>query len=81
MIATITIDCPDLVALIESAANKLTNGDATEVIALAVVRLLKDEVRTGSLFGAHPGSVRVREDVDLTMPAFDPGDVSVFPFE
>jgi hypothetical protein len=32
---------------------------------------LEQEARSGSLFGAHPGSVRVREGVDLIAPALD----------
>jgi hypothetical protein len=34
-------------------------------------RLLEQNARSGSLFGAHPGSVRVRDGVDLTAPALD----------
>lgn len=36
--------------------------------------MLAQEARTGSLFGAHPGSVRVPDRVDLTQPelAVDP---------
>jgi len=63
----VTIRRPDVVALIEQAANKLTSGSKTEAVALAVRRLLADS-RAGSLFGAHRGSVRVREGVDLTQP-------------
>jgi hypothetical protein len=68
MANVVTINRPDVVALIEQAANKLTRGNKTEVVALAVGRLLDAENRTGSLFGAHPGSVRVCEGVDLTAP-------------
>jgi len=34
-------------------------------------RLLDKDARAGSLFGAHRGSVRVREGVDLVAPALD----------
>jgi hypothetical protein len=36
-----------------------------------VRRLLEQDSRAGSLFGAHRGSVRVGEGVDLTQPALD----------
>ena len=71
MANVVTINRPDVVALIERAADKLTHGNKTEAVALAVRRLLEAEARAGSLFGAHPGSVRVREGVDLTEPALD----------
>ncbi|MGH7160042.1 MAG: hypothetical protein ACREFS_08185 [Acetobacteraceae bacterium] len=67
----ITINRPDVVALIEQAARKLTAGNKTEAVALAVTRLLEKTAREGSLFGAHPGSVRVAEGIDLTLPALD----------
>jgi len=57
--------------LIEAVAKKLTNGNKTEAIALALRRLLDQDARAGSLFGAHRGSVRVRDGVDLTAPALD----------
>ncbi len=63
-----TINRPDVVALVEEAANRLTAGNKTEAVALAMRRLLEQEARAGSLFGAHHGSVKVREDVDLTAP-------------
>ncbi|MGH7056169.1 MAG: hypothetical protein ACREFK_01435 [Stellaceae bacterium] len=66
-----TINRPDVVALIEQAANKLTRGNKTEAVALAVQRLLESDARAGSLFGAHRGSVQVREGVDLTCPTLD----------
>ncbi len=34
-------------------------------------RLLEQNVPAGSLFAAHPRSVRVREGVDLIAPALD----------
>jgi hypothetical protein len=60
------INRPDVIA--EKATGKLTSGNKTEAIALGMKRLLKQDARAGSLFGAHPGSVRVREGVDLTAP-------------
>lgn len=67
----VTINRPDIIALIEQAAGKLTHGNKTEAVALAMRRLLDAEARSGSLFGAHRGSVRVRSDIDLTAPALD----------
>jgi len=74
MPAVVTINRPDVVALVEQAANKLTRGNKTEAIALALRKLLEQEARSGSLFGAHPGSVRVRPGIDLTAPVIDPSD-------
>ena len=71
MANVVTINSPEVVALIEEAANKLTRGNKTEAVALALRRLLEENARTGSLFGAHRGSVRVREGVDLIVPALD----------
>ena len=68
MPTVVTINRPDVVALVEEAANRLTAGNKTEAVALAMRRLLEQEARAGSLFGAHPGSVTFREDVDLTAP-------------
>jgi hypothetical protein len=71
MASVVTINRPEVVALIEEAADKLTNGNKTEAVALAMRQLLDRHDRRGSLFGGHPGSVRVRHDVDLTAPALD----------
>jgi hypothetical protein len=71
MASVITINRPEVVALIEEAANKLTRGNKTEAVALAMRRLLDENARAGSLFGAHPGSVRVHAGVDLIAPALD----------
>ena len=71
MANVVTINRPEVVALIEEAANKLTGGNKTEDVAVAVRRLLEQNARAGSLFGAHHGSVRVREGVDLIAPALD----------
>ena len=71
MATVVTINRPDVVALIERAAEKLTNGNKTEAVELAMRRLLGREARVGSLFGAHPGSVIIAEGVDLTKPILD----------
>jgi hypothetical protein len=67
----VTINRPDVIAMIEEAAKKLAGGNKTEAVALAMRRLLDQDARTGSLFGAHRGSVRIREGVDLIAPALD----------
>jgi len=72
MASVVTINRPDVVALIEKAAEAMTGGNKTELVATAVRRLLDEAARTEPLFGAHPGSVRIRSDVDLTQPAIDP---------
>ncbi len=71
MANVVTINRPDVVEMIEKAAGALTAGNKTEAVALAMRQLLERHARTGSLFGAHPGSVRVRDDVDLTAPVLD----------
>jgi len=71
MPSVVTINRPDVIELIEEVAEKLTDGNKTEAVALAIRRLLEQDARAGSLFGAHPGSVRVRDGVDLTAPVFD----------
>lgn len=71
MANVITINRPDVVALIEEAAQKLTDGNKTAAVALAMRRLLDQEARAGSLFAAHRGSVRVQDGVDLIAPALD----------
>jgi hypothetical protein len=71
MANVVTINRPDVVALIERAADALTDGNKTAAVALGMQRLLEQNARTGSLFAAHPGSVRVRGGVDLVAPALD----------
>jgi hypothetical protein len=71
MANVVTINRPEVVALIEEAANKLTGGNKTEAVALAVRRLLDETARAGSLFGRHRGSVRVAEGANLIAPALD----------
>ena len=50
-----------------------------DVVALR--RLLDLKERSGSLFGAHAGSMRVREGVDLLGPALDVQSDAVTGFE
>ena len=71
MANVVTINRPEVVALIEEAASKLTAGNKTEAVALAVRRLLDETARAGSLFGAHRGSVRIQEGVDVIAPALN----------
>ncbi|MEO8927014.1 MAG: hypothetical protein ABI306_07605 [Caulobacteraceae bacterium] len=71
MAHVVTINRPEVVALIEEAANRLTAGNKTKLVGMAVRRLLDADVRAGSLFASHPGSVRVRDGVDLVAPALD----------
>ena len=71
MPTVVTINRPDVVALIEQAADKLTAGNKTEAVSLAMRRLLAQHARAGALFGAHPGSVRVRAGVDLVAAGLD----------
>jgi hypothetical protein len=67
----VTINRPDVIALIEEAAKKLAGGNKTEAVALAMRQLLERDARAGSLFGAHRGSVKVRDGVDLVAPVLD----------
>ena len=77
MPTVVTINGPDAINLIEMAANRLTGGNKTEAVAMAMRHLLERDVRAGSLFGTHPGSVRVRDGVDLTAPVLeDPTDAA-----
>lgn len=71
MANVVTINRPEVVSLIEAAASRLTGGNKTEVVALGMRRLLEQSARAGSLFGAHHGSVRIQEGLDLTAPALD----------
>jgi len=71
MANVVTINRPDVVALIDEAARKLTRGNKTEAVALALRRLLDEDARGGSLFGAHRGSVKVRDGIDLVQPVLD----------
>jgi hypothetical protein len=48
MVNVVTINRPDVVALIEEAADKLTGGNKTEAVALAMRRLLEQSARAGS---------------------------------
>jgi hypothetical protein len=71
MPTVVTISRPDVIAMIEEAAKRLAGGNKTEAVALAMRRLLDEDARAGSLFGAHRGSVQIREGVDLIAPALD----------
>ncbi len=71
MATVVTINRPDVVGLIESLAARLTSGNKTEVVAMALRNLQVREARSGSLFGAHPGSVSVRDGVDLVAPVIE----------
>lgn len=71
MAMVVTINRPDVVALIEQAAKSLTAGNKTEAVALAMRRLLDQEAQRGSLFGTLRGSVKVRKGVDLTAPILE----------
>ena len=64
----VTIRRPDVVTLIDTVADKLTAGNRTEALALALRRLLEHDARPGSLFGAHPRSVRISDGVDVVDP-------------
>lgn len=71
MASVVTINRPDVVALIEEVAQKMTGGNKTEAVALGLRSVLKREARTGSLFRPRPGSVWVAPGVDLTKPMID----------
>jgi hypothetical protein len=71
MANVVTINRPDVVALIEEAANRLTHGNKTEAVGMAMRRLLEQDMRTGSLFGAHLGSVQIRAGTGLIEPILD----------
>ncbi len=79
VVSVVTISRPDVIDLIEDAAEKLTGGDKIEAVALAVRTLLAGTERTGSLFGAHPGSARFVEGYDPLAPVLDviPGTAGV----
>ena len=68
MPSVVTINRPEVVALIEAAATRFTHGNKTEAVAVAMRALLETDARAGSLFGAHAGSVHIRDGVDLTAP-------------
>ena len=68
MPSVVTLNRPDVVAHIETLAKRLTGGNKTELVALALRQLDERDARSGSLFGAHRGSMRVRDGVDLTAP-------------
>ena len=69
----VTINRPDVVALIEEAARKLTRGNKTEAVDAPgnTANLIDEDARAGSVFGAHRGSVKVRDGTDLIAPSLD----------
>ena len=69
--ASVTIDRSDVVARIAALAARLTGGDKTALVSLALPRLERDGGRSGSLFGVLPGSLVVCEGVDLTAPVLE----------
>jgi hypothetical protein len=71
MATVVTINRPDVVALIETLAERLTSGNKTEMVAMALRNMQARDLRSGSLFGANPGSVIVRDGVDLTAPILE----------
>ena len=71
MVTVVTINRPDVVGLIEEAADRFTAGNKTEAVALGLRRLLDERARANSLFGAHPGSVKYRSGIDLTQPILE----------
>jgi len=80
MAGVVTINRPDVVALIEAAAKRFTGGDNTEAVALALRRLLEENTHSVSLFGRQKGSVVVRDGVDLTAPVLqDPLEAEAGP--
>lgn len=81
MARAVTINRPDVVKLIELAATKLTHGNKTEAVRLAMDQLLETNTRKGSLFGMLKGTVRVKPGVDLTQPILDdPMDAEILPW-
>jgi hypothetical protein len=71
MAHVVTINRPEVVSLIEQGAKLMTNGNKTEAVAMAMRELIKKNERVGSLFGRHPGSVRIAEGVDIVGPILD----------
>jgi len=65
MPSVVTINRPDVITLIEEVAAKMTGGNKTEAVALAMRKLLEQEERTGSPFNFRPGSVVTDKDFDL----------------
>ena len=71
MASAVTIDRPDVVAMVENIAALFTDGDKVEAVALALRHYLDSRKRTGSPFDALKGTVTVAPGVDLTAPFFD----------
>lgn len=71
MATVVTINRPDVVALIAQAAEQFTSGNKTEAVALALKQMLDRDGRSKPLFGAHRGSVTwIDPALDLTQPTF-----------
>ena len=71
MAFVVAIREPDTMARLERLADRFAGGSKADLIDLASQSRERSETRTGSLFGAHPGSITVREGVDLTVPVLD----------
>lgn len=71
MTTMITVNRPEVAALVEAATKKMNGGNKTEVVALAMRHELEQDARASPLFGGHKGSVRVATDVGLTAPSLD----------
>jgi hypothetical protein len=67
----VTINRPEVVALIERGVKLMTGGNKTEAVAMSMRELIKKNERVGTLFGAHPGSVTFSDDYDPFAPALD----------
>lgn len=78
MATVVTLNRPDVVARIEALAARFTGGNKTELVAMSLAAFEKSRERTGPLFDTMRGSVKIREDVDLTAPVLeDPMDAEL----
>ncbi len=68
MAEVVTINRPDVVALIEAAAKRFTGGDKIDAAALALRRLLEENTRSGSLFGRQRVFFVFEDGVGLIAP-------------
>lgn len=66
----VTINRPDVIALIEQVAALKTGGNKTEAVALALRSLLEREAPAGSLFGWARDIISVPEGADLLQPTW-----------
>lgn len=76
----VTINRPDVIALIEQVAALKTGGNKTEAVALALRALLDAEPpsEVPSLFGCCKGMIEIVEGYDLTEPMFTDEEVEQF---